>query len=278
MSLHIYENLEQGSEEWLTARRGLLTASVIGQLITTRHLTAIEYACPDCTAAAGEPCLSKAKAGVDPSPIKTLHPGRTGYASARREDSEPILEVADTDASRALTATLVAERILGWSEPAYFTDDMQRGHEAEPIARDLYSEKYAPVTEVGFMVAEFDGHRLGFSPDGLVGENGLIEVKAPRAKTHLRTILNDAVPAHHMAQIQTGLLVSDREWCEFLSFYGGMPMYRKRVLRDEAWSRVIREALRTFETTASAMQARYAAAAEEFPATERLTFDMEMSF
>jgi hypothetical protein len=62
-----------------------------------------------------------------------------------------------------------------------------------------------------------DGWTLGYSPDGLVGDDGLIEIKAPRAKTHLRTILADEVPAHYMAQCQAGLLVTGRKWIDFVS-------------------------------------------------------------
>lgn len=232
MSLHIYENLEQGSDEWLEARRGLLTASVIGSLITAK-----------------------------------------------------TLKVADNEASRRLTAQLVAERILGWSEPAYFNDDMQRGHDVEPIARDLYSETRAPVTEVGFMVGTYGPrtpddpeYRIGYSPDGLVDDDGLIEVKAPRAKTHMLTHLSGEVPIGHMAQIQTGLLVSGRQWCDFISYCGGMPPFIKRVEADEKWFNAINDAAEKFERDATEMQANYLTKTDGLPSTDRLVIDMEMSF
>lgn len=232
MNLHIYKDLEQGSDAWLEARRGLLTASVIGKLIT-------------------------------PSTRK----------------------VASNDTSRALTAQLVAERILGWSEPTFMNDDMQRGHDVEPIARDLYSETRAPVVEFGFMVATFGPrtpddpeYRIGYSPDGLVDDDGLIEVKAPRSKTHMLTHLSGQVPLGHMAQIQTGLLVSDREWCDFISYCGGMPPFIKRVERDEAWIKAIHDAAEQFERDAAEMQANYLTKTDGLPSTDRLVIDMEMSF
>lgn len=280
MSLTILDSLEQGTPEWHDQRRGMLTASVVGQLITERHLTAAEFDCPECSAIAGAPCMSKVKGAADPKPIKTLHAGRSTRAAERKASLPPILEPADNDTSRNLTALLLAERITGWTEPTFTTDDMWRGIESEPIARERYAEVSAVrVTEVGFMVRELpDGHRLGFSPDGLVGDDGLIEVKSPRAKTHIRTIISGEIPPRHMPQIQAGLLVSGRNWLDFISFHGGLPMFVKRVRPNPQWFRVIEEAVARFETTASELQAKYQANAKGLPSTDRLVTDMEMSF
>lgn len=217
MSLRKYEHLEQGTDEWLQARCGIVTASTVGQLITT----------------------------------KTLKP-------------------ANNDTARSLTATLVAERLTGYVEPTYTNADMERGTLSEPFARDLYAEHYAPVQEVGFMVRDFNGDRLGYSPDGLVGEDGLIEIKAPRQKAHLATILADQVPAQYMAQIQCGLLVSGREWLDYVSYCGGMPLYVKRVLPDENWQQAIIDALSLFEDNAEQMTATYTAATKGKPMAERI--------
>lgn len=278
MTLTILDTLDQGSDEWHDQRRGMLTASVVGQLIGTRYPTAIEYPCPDCDAGVNLPCLSKARSSAGPSAIKTLHPGRTSLAASLRETSPPELVVADTDASRGVTATLIAERITGWTEPTYTTDDMWRGIESEPIARDLYARTTGQtVTEVGFMVRELaPGVRLGYSPDGLVGEHGLIEVKAPRAKTHIMTILADKIPPSHMAQCQAGLLVSGREWLDFISYCGGLPPFVKRVLPDEQWFDAIRAAGERFEETATRMQADYRAKTHGRPTTERLVTTSEI--
>jgi hypothetical protein len=209
-------DLVQGSQEWLDARCGMVTASVVGKLVT-------------------------------PSTIKP----------------------ASNDDSRGLTALLVAERITGHVDPVYVNDDMARGHLEEPRARDLYSEKYAPAREAGFLIRDDWGFRIGYSPDGLVGDDGLIEVKAPRAKTHLRTILANEVPSYNMAQLQAGLLVSGREWIDFLSFCGGMPMFRKRVLPDPRWFDAIVTAVEQFEKNAALMVAAYEAAIVDLHPTER---------
>ena len=156
MTLIELPDLIQGTDEWHDQRRGIVTASVVGRLLT----------------ATGKP--------------------------------------ANNDTSRTLTAQLVAERITGWTDPVYVSDDMLRGTEDEPRAVDVYAEHFAPVTSTGFMVRDDWGFRIGYSPDGLVGDDGLIEVKSRRAKKQLQTILEDAVPAENMAQIQCGLLVSGR--------------------------------------------------------------------
>jgi hypothetical protein len=222
MTLHILPDLIQGSDEWHDQRRGMVTASVVGRLIT-------------------------------PSTVK----------------------VANNDESRALTRHLVAERITGYTEPTYQSDDMFRGVMEEPRARDIYSGHYAEAVECGFMVRDDWGFSIGFSPDGMVGDDGLIEVKAPRQKEHLRTILSDEVPACYMAQLQCGLLVSGRQWIDYLSFCGGMPMWRKRVEPNEVWFTAIVTAVEAFEHTAAEMEVAYHAAVKGLPQTERMT-DLEM--
>jgi hypothetical protein len=191
-------------------------------------------------------------------------------ASAVGKLLTPTLRVADNETARGVTTSLVAERITGHVEDMAITSDMWRGIEHEPFARDKYSSHYAPVTECGFMVREINGWRLGYSPDGLVGDDGLIEIKCPRAKGHLQTILSMAVPDQHMAQLQCGLFVTGREWIDYVSFCGGMPMWRKRVLPDPLWAEAITAALEKFETTATEMVAAYEQATTDLPATQRV--------
>ena len=223
MTLHILPELEQGSDEWFDQRRGIVTASVVGKLLT------------------------------------------------------PTLKVADNDYSRGLTATLAAERITGWTEDTPMTPDMWRGVEHEPYARDLYAEHFAEVEVVGFMRRDEDTWRLGYSPDGLVGDDGLIEIKCPRAKTHLRTILANEVPAHYMAQCQAGLLVSGCKWIDFVSFVAGMPLYVKRVLPDPAWFDAITAACIAFEANAAQIVGDYEKRVADMPKTVRLDFEIKVA-
>jgi hypothetical protein len=218
VTLTVHPDLLQGSDEWLEQRRGMVTASVVGKLITG----------------------------------KTIKP-------------------AANDESRGLTAQLVAERITGWTDPNYVSDDMLRGIEDEPRAVEVYSEHFAEVTTVGFMVRDDWGFSIGYSPDGLVGDDGLIEVKSRRAKKHLQTILADEVPAENMAQLQCGLLVSGRKWCDYISYSGGMPLWVKRVEPDQRWFDAIAETVEAFEFAASGMVAEYERATQGLPVTERIT-------
>lgn len=267
MSLHILPDLLQGTEEWMNQRRGMVTASAVGQLITAGSPDATTVACPACKVETG-PCVSLAR--KHPTPLKLVHPDRASAANAL----PPVIEAADNETSRNLTFVLAAERIAGYTDPTFINADMFRGIDDEPRARDKYSETYAPVEEVGFMMRDDWGWELGYSPDGLVGDDGLIEVKAPRAKTHIKTVLADEVPAQHMAQLQCGLLVSGREWIDFLSYSGGLPMWRKRVFPDVMWFAAIEEAVTTFEANVARIIADFETATVGLPATERIELEM----
>lgn len=198
------------------------------------------------------------------------------------------VKVASNDDSRGLVDSLAAERVTGYVEETWPSRDMWRGIEAEPYARDLYSEHHAPAVECGFMVRTFGGFsigqrtdvvggsRIGYSPDGLVGDDGLIEIKAPRQKTHLATINVDSVPLHYMAQCQAGLLVSGRQWIDFVSYCGGMPLWVKRVEPDPKWQAAIFEAVEQAEEAITAAVATYTQAVDGLPATERIDFNAEI--
>lgn len=156
------------------------------------------------------------------------------------------------------------------------SSDMWRGVMDEPIARAHYAEHHAPVIETGFMVLERDGVRLGYSPDGLVGGDGLIEIKSRRAKTHLTTILTDTVPAANMAQLQCGLLVSGREWIDYVSWCGGMPMHVIRVHPDQRWFDAITAAVEAAEVAIRTHLDHYADRIAGRPATERIDYDKDI--
>lgn len=185
------------------------------------------------------------------------------------------LKVANNDTSRGLVAALVAERLTGTSDDTPQTGDMFRGIYCEPFAREAYHSNYAPVREMGLMVRDDWGFSIGYSPDGLVGEDGAIEIKCPRAKNHLTTLLTDEIPSAHWPQLQTALLVTGRAWIDFVSFFGGMPLYRKRVEPDPAWHDAIVAAVAAFEAAAAQAIAAYEWAAGGLPATEPIP-DLEL--
>lgn len=270
MTLHEYPDVEQGSDQWHDLRRGVITASAVGKLLTFEAPNAVTVDCPKCKATAGGPCISLAR--KQPTPVKTYHPERTAVTA----DLPPEIALADNDTSRGLTATLAAERVTGFTEETPMSRDMYRGVWSEPFARDLYSGHYQQAVECGFLVREEDGWTLGYSPDGLVADDGLIEVKAPRSKTQLLTAITDEVPAHYMAQCQAGLLVTGRKWLDFVSYVGGMHVYVKRVTPDPMWFAAIEAACRNFETNAAALVADYTKRVEGRPVAERIDFDLEV--
>ena len=274
MTLHIYEDLEQGTPEWLAARCGIVTASVVGQLITKGAPDAITVDCPRCESEADNPCISTAR--KVPTPIKTIHDERAAAAS----DLPPVYRVATGDTAKALLMTLAAERITNYVEMIHPNRAMQRGTLDEPYARDAYSEQYEPVDQIGFMVRDYAGFKIGYSPDGLISDAGLIEIKSRDQKIQLKTVLDDAVQTGNMAQIQCGLLVSGRRWLDYVSYCGGMPLYVKRVRPDEAWFDAILEAASYAEDTIRHMVTTYATATKGQPATERIDHfaELEITF
>jgi hypothetical protein len=187
-------------------------------------------------------------------------------------------KVADNETSRTYTKLLVAERITGHTDPTYQSDDMLRGLMDESLACAKYAEHFGvEVAEMGFMHRDFgDDCRIGWSPDGLIGDLGCIEIKSRRQKKHLATILADAVPPENVAQIQCALLVSGRAWCDYISWCGGMPMWTKRVYPDLDLQGAIVDAVAAFEASAAEMVARYEAAVEGLPATERINWNEEV--
>ena len=267
--LRVFKDLQQGSEEWLYQRCGVVTASVVGQLVSSRQPTAIETDCPECGAATSTPCVGKRS----PGPLKTLH---TARAAAARSLGRVLSADNDSETGRALTMHLAAQRITGWVEPTFTSASTERGTLDEPYARDAYSEHYAPAEEVGFMVRDFGWGKIGYSPDGLVGEDGLIEIKSRNQKIQLKTILADEVPLENMAQIQTGLLVSGRDWLDYVSYCGGMPLYVKRVYPDAKWFTAITEAVQAFEETVENMITTYEASVQGRPLTDRIDHFAEM--
>ena len=223
MTLRTFPDIEQGTDEWLELRRGILTASTIGKLIT------------------------------------------------------PGLQVATNQTSRALTLTLAAERLSGHIDPAFVTDDMLRGQMEEPLARQLYSEfTGSDVSELGFMTEDKWGPVIGYSPDGLVGDDGLIEIKSRRQHIQLRTILDGEVPSENRAQIQCGLLVSGRKWCDYVSYCGGLPLFIKRVYPDNAWQHAVIEAGIQFEHAVADITRTFTNRTAGYPVPPRSDFDEEI--
>ena len=140
-------------------------------------------------------------------------------------------------ASRAnYAAELIAERLTGNSAPGFTNDAMRWGTDTEPYARLEYSRRFdVSVYEIGF-VDHPEVAMSGASPDGLVGSDGLIEIKCPNTATHLDTLLSGNVPGKYLTQMQFQMACTGRSWNDFVSFDPRLPenmqLFVQRVPRD----------------------------------------------
>lgn len=209
------------------------------------------------------------------------HQIRSGIltASEMRLIITPSLKVADNDAVKTHLYELLAQRVTGYVEPHFESFDMERGKFDEEHARKKYAEHYAPVEEVGFILNDKLGFPIGYSPDGLVGDDGLIEVKSRVQKHQMKTLVEyvakGEIPPDYMIQCQTGLWVAEREWLDFISYSGGMQMPVVRCFPDAKIQSAIAEAATVFEQRLNEKRAIYenliASDARLIP-TERLLY------
>jgi hypothetical protein len=162
---------------------------------------------------------------------------------------------------RTYMLKLIGERLTREPMYSYSNDHMERGKEKEAEARNLYSmvSDLEPV-QIGFMRRG----DAGCSPDSLVGTDGMLEIKTKLPHLQLDCILYDEFPSEHRAQCQGQLWIAEREWVDFVSYWPGLPLFAKRVFRDEEYIKRLAEAVRAFntemeETIAKVQQYRRAA-------------------
>lgn len=197
----------QGSEEWIKARLGKLTASRMSDAIART---------------------------------------KTGWGASRAN----------------LKAALIAERLTGVPQDTYTNAAMQWGTETEPQARSAY-EFFNDVTveQVGFI----DHPKIlmaGASPDGLVGTDGLLEIKAPNTATQIETLLSGAIPDKYIVQMQFQMACTGRKWCDFASFDPRLPerlrVFVKRIHRDDRRIGELEDQAREFLAEVEATMAQLA--------------------
>lgn len=180
---------------------------------------------------------------------------------------------ADNEKARAHVYELLGQRISGFIEEGYIGDHMLRGHEDEIRAGLLYAEHYEDIKHCGFCYTERFGFPFGFSPDALVGDDGLIETKSRLPKYQVKTVLDhiapedpeSPIPLEYMIQVQSGMLVTGRKWCDFLSYCGGLPMLRTRVFPDPDLQAKIIEVGQSIEETIKKNVGRYEEAVANNP-------------
>lgn len=154
-------------------------------------------------------------------------------------------------ASRAnYMAELIAERLTGEPAEKFSNAAMQWGTEKEPEARMTYSLRTgADVVQVGF-VAHPGIAMAGASPDGLVGEGGLVEFKCPNTATHIETLLTGAIPQKYITQTHFQMLCAKRQWTDYVSFDPRMPatmrLFIKQIPFDHKFGAEIETEVRAF--------------------------------
>lgn len=178
-----FEELVQGTDAWLQARLGRVTASRVADVVART---------------------------------------KTGYGASRAN----------------YLAELVAERLTGTPAEKFTNAAMNWGTEKEPEARNLYEfMRDAPVVQVGF-VPHPTIEMSGASPDGLVADSGLVEIKCPNTATHIETLLSGELAGKYITQMQWQMACTGRAWCDFVSFDPRLPasmqLFIRRVERDDA--------------------------------------------
>lgn len=166
-------------------------------------------------------------------------------------------------------AELICERLTGRPTEGYTNGAMQWGIDTEPQAKAAYTFLHdAPIVECAFAVHE-KIPAFGASPDGLVGDDGLLEVKCPNTATHLEFLLTKSIPGKYLTQMQTQMACTNRQWCDFVSFDPrlpeGMQLWISRVKRDDPGIMQIEIEVETFlaelDAKVKALQADYGVAA-----------------
>jgi putative phage-type endonuclease len=162
---------------------------------------------------------------------------RCGKVTASRVADIIARTKSGPSASRAnYAAQLVAERLTGTVAESFTSTAMEWGTAMEPEARTAYEFVHRKVVEVGF-VQHPTIEMSGASPDGFVGDDGLVEIKCPNTATHIETLIGKSVPAKYITQMQWQLACTGRKWCDFVSYDPRLPetmsLFVKRVERDD---------------------------------------------
>lgn len=191
---------------------------------------------------------------------------RVGKVTASRVADVMARTKTGYSASRAnYLAELLCERLTGVSAPSFTNEAMRWGTDQEPFARQAYCERFGlDVFETSF-VDHPEIAMAGASPDGLVSDDGLVEIKCPNTATHLDTLLGAGIADKYLTQMQFQMACTGRDFCDFVSFDPRLPpamrLYVERVPRDV--SRILElesevaAFLRELDGKVSALRERY---------------------
>ena len=160
---------------------------------------------------------------------------RLGVATASNFDKIITTAGKESESLKKYALQLATELMLEIPEPTFKNDIMVRGNELEALAREAYQEETFNVVEQITMFKSDCGN-FGYSPDGLVGNDGLVEIKCPLATTHFKYLIDNKMPSEYWQQVQGGLWVSQRKWIDFVSFnsyFKDKKLFIIRVERNE---------------------------------------------
>ena len=176
---------------------------------------------------------------------------RCGKVTASRVADVIAMTKSGYSASRAnYEAQLICEILTSKSAESFTNAAMQWGTEIEPLARAQYELKTGNmVNQVGFVVHPMI-EQAGASPDGLIGEDGCIEIKCPNTSTHLDTLLSQKVPSKYITQMTWQMVCTGRKWCDFVSYDPRLPenlqLYIERIELDEEYGKKLESEVKGF--------------------------------
>jgi putative phage-type endonuclease len=176
---------------------------------------------------------------------------RLGKVTASRVADVVAKTKSGYSASRAnYMAQLVVERMTNKQAESYSNAAMEWGTEQEPLARAAYEAEVDVLVEEVGMIDHPTVEMSGASPDGLVGDDGLVEIKCPTTATHIDTLMGEQAPKKYYDQMQWQMACTGRKWCDFVSFDPRMPeglqLFVKRVERDDEYIAMLESEVATF--------------------------------
>ena len=174
---------------------------------------------------------------------------RLGKVTASRvADVLAKIKSGESASRRNYKIQLVSERLTGERQETYINQAMQDGIDREVFARDRYVQQFGEVEEIGFV--KHPTLEAGASPDGMVGEDGILEIKCPMGSTHTETLMTQDVPSRYIPQIQFQLLCTGRKWCDFVSYNPMFPqhlqIFVKRVEADLVYQKELESEVKQF--------------------------------
>lgn len=144
---------------------------------------------------------------------------------------------------RKYLLTLAGEAITGECAESFGNVHTERGHEMEAEARDLYAfARDADPQLIGFMRRG----RAGCSPDALIGDDGMLEIKTKLPHLQLDVLDKGKLPSEHVAQVQGQMWIAGRDWADFVSYWPKLPLFCIRVERDDKYIAVLKQAVDDF--------------------------------